>query len=1588
MGGSSSSSTPRAAVEAPNTLISNTRIKILDLIGEGTQAGLWVQSGVSGSNPLCSMYMNDTPILNGDGSPNFNISGQGFSWGYTSGTSGQTYLSGFEKVEALIPLPVNTRVTFPPENNGFPKPVVVAFNTTMYPDAEGVKVTMRIPQLFVADKTNGDVNQYNIGWLVECQLNGGAWQTLDTQNIVGKCTQPFLKTLVYPLPKTDPASTFYEWKVRIRRTTQMVLSSSTANDLYVDSISVISSNTYTYPMSALVGLSLSADQFDTIPTRAYDVKGIKVLVPEGYTPTRYGESVVVRACDYDAGNKLIGFTTQAAAQTAGIYEGATVTGPGIPNGTTVVLVDRDGPYLVAVDQEPTSTQVGQNLTFTSYTPGTIDQATYPAVWTGEWAEDRQWTDNPAWIFYDLCTNKRYGLGNYVRPEWIDKWTLYQIAQYCDELVDDGNGGLEPRFTCNVAIQEAQDAYTLLNNLVSVFRGMLYWSNGRIYPVGSETRDPVFNFTNANVIGGAFTYSDTPRNTRSTVCLIKWIDPDNLFRPSVERVEDPDGVARYGVITKEVTSFATTSRGQAVRAANWILTVERLLTETISFATDMEGIYLRPGDVFNVYDNYRNNQQQGGRIVSFSNSRNVIELDKEVNLQGGFTYQLSALVPATTIGTGITGSNQIGALRNSQIETREVTTSPANGVTTLTVTSGFSANLFRGSVWILNATGSSVSIFDQSTQYKVLVASEPQNGITEIVGVEYNTGINYIVNNNYNVEISPPIPGDTTPPAPPTGLSAQRVTGLLVDNSFFSYVYLSWTGSTSANAAYHILSGKLGAGTPFAIGNPPISQIDLNYTPSAAGTYEFSVGAANANGYQSPFNRVTYVEPATNPLPTSPLSGIVIAEDFDPYYNAPSPLRRYTGYVGNSPTFSWNIQEEVGTNLEVPSAQFITGYKVSLLDLNNESTVLNSYPIIVEGKANNVWTPDERFLTTGVTVTPLRGFTISVETLDSYGNVTSGARLRVNNPHPRPPVNSGFVGFDGGVSYNITPAREADLSGVYIWTNLTPSYTPNGADYDFASTNLAGFAPVSAVNPDGSFYTWFSLLDSRGFSGSISSNGNYNAPIYGPISGNSTDVFGSIDINIDAEINAALATISGSFSLLTGDFTQSLLLISGSGQTTRIMVDGISGQIIGANGSINTALTVRVDTAVVSSSGALATQVNAVSARLETTGSSLNSTVGSVSTALTQSGIALGQQIDVVQANLNSTSGALRTSITATGATLLTAVATADGALAQWITNLGVQTTGASAAVRIGAEALVTGSVNGLGGVAVARWGFELDANGKVVSMKATSSSFPSSYGTIAFGNANLQSNTYSAGSAGWQISADGNVDFNNASIRGAFTGGSAASNFITADSRGFASRSSSTNDRVEINTAAGGSKSLAVYNQSSNEVARLASVFVGGTSYVGQLVLSDNGGVNKLILNGQGGATFGGNVEIDGTTQFDGAATHNAQLNMTSSNKIHFDAAGSNIAYIAEDYGMNLWGDDTHPVKIRGGSLVRGSSAGGSYGGGNIWGFSIQFDPASTLPNTLEADTHAGSDVSFSNYLVIKGPGGTTIYVPYTTSAP
>jgi predicted phage tail protein len=282
--------------------------------------------------------------------------------------------------------------------------------------------------------------------------------------------------------------------------------------------------------------------------------------------------------------------------------------------------------------------------------------TYSGVWDGSFKP--AWTDNPAWIYYDLATHPRYGLGHLVTAAQVNKWELYRIAQYCDQPVSDGKGGTEPRFTCNVFLQTASDAYKLLSDLASVFRGISYWTGGAITASADMPADPVYAYTAANVVGGQFTYAASTRKTRYTTALVTWNDPADFYRAKVEYVEDRAGLARYGIQQATLTAFGCTSQAQAQRAGQWVLLTSRLETDTVTFKVGLDGTVAAPGQIIRVTDPARAGKRQGGRIHAAT--RTTVTVDKAPE-QVAVGDRLTVMLP-----TGASETQTITAVDGAQL----------------------------------------------------------------------------------------------------------------------------------------------------------------------------------------------------------------------------------------------------------------------------------------------------------------------------------------------------------------------------------------------------------------------------------------------------------------------------------------------------------------------------------------------------------------------------------------------------------------------------------------------------------------------------------------------------------------------------------------------------------------------------------------------------------------------------------------------------------------------------------------------------------------------------------------------------------
>lgn len=263
----------------------------------------------------------------------------------------------------------------------------------------------------------------------------------------------------------------------------------------------------------------------------------------------------------------------------------------------------------------------------TYNPETRTYA--PGIWHGDWKEE--WTDNPAWIFYDLVTNSLAGLGKRIGEYGLDKFQLYQIAKYCDELVDDGYGGKEPRMVSNLWITEQRDAYNVLSDMASVFRSIAVWNGTQFSAIQDRTSDPVCLYTQSNVVDGKFSRQFAAGKTIFTAVEVEYADERNFYQKAVEYVADDSMITRYGYNVKKITAYGCTSRGQAHRYGKWVLETSRLEQCTITFVVGRQGLLHLPGDIIEIADNDFAGKTLGGRVVAINGKK--VTLDQPVEITG-------------------------------------------------------------------------------------------------------------------------------------------------------------------------------------------------------------------------------------------------------------------------------------------------------------------------------------------------------------------------------------------------------------------------------------------------------------------------------------------------------------------------------------------------------------------------------------------------------------------------------------------------------------------------------------------------------------------------------------------------------------------------------------------------------------------------------------------------------------------------------------------------------------------------------------------------------------------------------------------
>lgn len=704
-------------------------IRILDLLSEGEIEGfpsarnyVW---GTDNYNTalLKDVFFNNTPVLRSDApignvqtsDYNFNLKNSAFA--VRSGTQLQSYIDitgGANEQD----FPVGSKVTY-----GFP--ITRSITDT---DVTSVRVLISIPTLAVY-QSNGNIDGLFVTYQIQTSYGGGPFTTVVDTEVRGRTTDLYQKAHTITLTQSAPVD------IRVVRTKKDAPPPNTDKQTEKDEIywaaytEKIDAKTR-YPNSALFALKIDAEQFPSIPSRTYRIRGIKVAIPSNAT------------------------------------------------------VDQNNGRLI-----------------------------YTGIWDGTF-QSAKWTSDPAWILWDLLIDKRYGFGDHINADQLDKWTFFACSQYASELVPDGFGGYEPRFSCNVNIQTQDEAFKLISSLASTMRAMPYWSTGSISLSQDAPTDAVYVFNQSNVTEEGFSYSGSSLKTRHTVAVVSYLDL-NIRDKAYEVIEDKDGISKYGVVKTEIEAYGCTSRGQARRLGEWLLYSEQNETETCTFTADMAaGITVRPGDVIKIGDPSRAGAVRAGRC-SAGSTTTTINVDREFpDLATSFTFNV--MLPDKTLA----------AVANSTITGKVVTLGSAlSQVPTAGAPFGIGEPNILLSLW------------------RVLGVKENDNGTYSVSALSYNPSkYDYI---ERDVPLQPRDVSDLNrPPESPGNLKAIEV--LYESNGkVLSKIILNWQPSARAIRYEVLYNVNNGNQIPLSTRSP-----DCEIINSDVGKYYIEVRAVSAANKRS------------------------------------------------------------------------------------------------------------------------------------------------------------------------------------------------------------------------------------------------------------------------------------------------------------------------------------------------------------------------------------------------------------------------------------------------------------------------------------------------------------------------------------------------------------------------------------------------------------------------------------------------------------------------------------------------------------------------------------------------------------------
>lgn len=451
-------------------------------------------------------------------------------------------------------------------------------------------------------------------------------------------------------------------------------------------------------------------------------------------------------------------------------------------------------------------------------PTTYDPVsrTYSGTWAGDFK--LAYTNNPAWVFYDLVLDEIYGMGTRVDASMIDKWELYAIAQYCDQMVSNGAGGTEPRFTCNVYIQNQQDAYNVLKDIAAIFRGIIFWGNDQVYVKADVPQDDVdFVYHASNVIDGLFTYAGGSYKNRYTSCQVSWSDPQNHYSDTMEGVYDTDLVQRYGVNETQLTAIGCTTQSEAHRRGRWAI-LSNAKDGTISFSVGLDGYIPLPAEVIGVADPFRAGKQNGGRLSAVN----------------GLTFKLDRAADYAA------GDRLVLNLPDGTAQTRTISSISADKKA-VTVNTSYSMTPVAGAVWAIDSDNLAIQYF------RVTSIASNDDGTFTISGVQHDPNKYRYIDDGVKID---PAPITVTPPGvmrAPTNIIISEV-DYIAQGLTVASMQVTW--DKVSNAIKYTAQWRKDNGDWVNVGQT--SSQGFTIQGIYAGVYDVRVRSVNAVDVSSPW----------------------------------------------------------------------------------------------------------------------------------------------------------------------------------------------------------------------------------------------------------------------------------------------------------------------------------------------------------------------------------------------------------------------------------------------------------------------------------------------------------------------------------------------------------------------------------------------------------------------------------------------------------------------------------------------------------------------------------------------------------------